>query len=504
LFKSFGLLLNFFFFKIDSSKLLGFLLPFFSSHSFSWLGNSRVLCVCVLFLEIASSESRHSLYRCCVRRVVSDKEAFILLFYVILPVTLLTLRLIYPTLNNIQTNHHQQQPTMAAALQQQQPSFTYNPFNPSCSALPCLQQVVGYTHNDAAEQLASCSSIFGYPVVSTVTLAVPPVYSTDISTSTYISISVSTSVATSTYESVSTSTGYIVVVQTDYTTTVVNTIISTAAASVLPEETFTKRSPSPERRLHRRCKGRPSSSSSVVPSSSVSVEACANLQAYASACACLDPEPVTVYASASTSVIPSTTVETIPSTSGTVVTSVLTSVVVQQDFATITSVLQSYTETTTTTTTTTSSSTTAPPPPIETLAFAASSSQLGVGGSLVFSGAGGQLSWSAVPAGSGSQFVLENGAMRLQISSIYKFRVGASAASASFGQVWIITDANVASKPTTEWYTPACSVHPTTRELTCATSNGLSVWWLCSSVVYLASPGTTFAQCSQVTIKATT
>ena len=397
---------------------------------------------------------------------------------------------------------------MAAALQQQQPSFTYNPFNPSCSALPCLQQVVGYTHNDAAEQLASCSSIFGYPVVSTVTLPVDPVYSTDISTSTYISISVSTSVATSTYESISTSTGYIVVAQTDYTTTVVNTIVSTAAASVLPEETFTKRSPSPERRIRRRCKGRPSSSlsSSVVPSSSVSVEACANLQAYASACACLDPEPVTVYASASTSVIPSTTVETIPSTSGTVVTSVLTSVVVQPDFTTITSVIQSYTETTTTTTTTTtaSSSTTAAPPPIETLAFVASSSQPGVGGPLVFSGAGGQLSWSVVPAGSGSQFVLENGAMRLQISSIYKFRVGASAASASFGQVWIITDANVASKPTIEWYTPACSVHPTTRELTCATSNGLSVWWLCSSVVYLASPGTTFAQCSQVTIKATT
>lgn len=95
---------------------------------------------------------------------------------------------------------------------------------------PCLLQVAGLKFKDPKEQIASCVSLFGFPVVPTITIPADPVYSTEVTTSTYIDISISTSVQYSTVESVSTSYEYVSKTTTEYTTTIVNTIVATHPA----------------------------------------------------------------------------------------------------------------------------------------------------------------------------------------------------------------------------------------------------------------------------------
>ena len=49
-------------------------------------------------------------------------------------------------------------------------SFPSNPYDALCTITPCLQQVAGIVDNNPVAQFSACASMFGSPVVTTVSV----------------------------------------------------------------------------------------------------------------------------------------------------------------------------------------------------------------------------------------------------------------------------------------------------------------------------------------------
>ncbi|KAK4459987.1 hypothetical protein QBC42DRAFT_288978 [Cladorrhinum samala] len=83
--------------------------------------------------------------------------------------------------------------------------LSYNSYNPTCTVDACLNQVVGYLDNKLLAQYASCTSLYGAPVVSTVTASPDVVFETVTSTVPYVDVTVEFTTIESTAQEISTS-----------------------------------------------------------------------------------------------------------------------------------------------------------------------------------------------------------------------------------------------------------------------------------------------------------
>ncbi|KAM7208366.1 hypothetical protein V8F20_001344 [Naviculisporaceae sp. PSN 640] len=270
---------------------------------------------------------------------------------------------------------------MAAA-----PPVLFNPVGAQCTLTasdPCLYQVAGYLDNNPQAQLSGCQSFFGFPIVPTVTLSAEPVYSTDIATSIYNDIVTSTQTLQLTSTETLTSTVTISETETEYTATVVNTLLTTEVATITtrvaaPATTTTPPAKRLRRRRGSRCKPRSSSvvttpvASASSPVSSTTgpsfplASACPNEAAYSSACACLELPAVTQSPDPITSIIRETKVITVTSTTFTTAVEVATQTVRAEDdvTTTATATLSTNRQTTTTVATTTTTTVNAPIPTV--------------------------------------------------------------------------------------------------------------------------------------------
>ncbi|KAK1750451.1 hypothetical protein QBC47DRAFT_418203 [Echria macrotheca] len=375
-----------------------------------------------------------------------------------------------------------------------------NPVNPQCNAGLCLQQVAGFLDYEPQAYIASCQSAFGIPVVPTVTVPSDPIFSTEISTSTYIDIVISTSFETSTVDQTSTVYEYVSETATEYTTTILNTLTSTAPAVVSTLTTTVapvkKRGPNKKRY---RCKSRTHSTtttSSAPTSSSVPIpESCADLAEFSSACACLELTPVTSSSPPSTTVVTSTVPSTVQSTTETVVTVAVTSVIVSQIQTTTTSTLTTETATTTTTTTTDTPAPTAlqsgsiaivdGPSPDYTihLSNSAPAYYLSAGASTP----------------NDPTFIFGQPALTLASDTSYGLYIRMS--TSSYGVMFITTPSYITTTAYT-WVTPTCSVEPGTQKLTCTTGTyALTHFWQCNGVMYMANTANTPGGCAEVHLK---
>ena len=375
-------------------------------------------------------------------------------------------------------------------------SVPYTPVSAQCNAGLCLNQVAGHQDNNPQAYLASCRSAFGFPAVPTVTVPSDPIFSTEVSTSTYIDIVISTSFESSTVSETSTVYEYVSETATEYSTTILNTLTSTAPAVASILAPLKKRGPS-KKRL--RCKSRThSTTTSSAPASSTAVpkpEACADLAEFSSACACLEPSPVTVYSPPSTTVVTSTVPSTIQSAIETIITIAVTSVIISQIQTTTTSTLTTETATTTTTTTTDIPAPTA----------------LATGGLVV---TGGTASGYAVTLASTQpalylsltsgatpvSFVLGQPSLALASDTSYAMFIRMS--TTGYGVVFITTQSYTSGSAYT-WAKATCSVEPGTQKVTCGTSTySLSRFLKCGSVVYMANAATTPGGCEEIHFKA--
>jgi len=378
-------------------------------------------------------------------------------------------------------------------------SFDYNLINPQCTISPCINQLAGYVDRSLQAYIASCQAAFGFPVVPTVTILSDPIYSTEISTSTYIDIFISSSFEYSTLEETSTLYEYVSETATEYSATIVNTLTST-----LPPAVTTSIAPAKKRGLKRRgCKSRispsavasssaPASSSSAVPFDGP--ENCINQAEFSSACACIEPRTVTEYAAPSTEVVYSTVPYTSQSTSGTVITIAVTSVIVSQIQTTVTETLTTETETTTTTTTTSSPTALA----TGSLFIAAGS---GAGNIIKLSGSSPAYSLSIAPASQGppTPFSL---APTWSLTTNANFELFVRLSTTSYGVVFLTTASYISTSAYT-WVAATCSVEPGTQNVTCVTATyGLQRFLMCGSVLYMAKPTTTPGGCVEVQLKA--
>ncbi|KAK3681788.1 hypothetical protein B0T22DRAFT_494774 [Podospora appendiculata] len=351
--------------------------------------------------------------------------------------------------------------------------FQYNRISAECTVAPCLRQVAGYVDHNPVAQFSACQSVFGFPVVPTVTLAVDPILSTSIATSTYIDVVISTSTVYSTLEQASTSYATVYQTATEYTTTLVNTLTTTVAPAV---SAVPKKRSNKKRGHHKRgnCKHSTSSglsSSSEAPSSTTSSSAlfpiatnCPSLAEYSSACACLEPATVTEYASAATSVVLETATTTIPSTTEAVVTVAVTTVVVKPATATLVSTL------TTLTATTTIATVTATPAPVVPQTFelvVADGPNAGVpvvtnGVSPAFT-----LAWvnGRIPVSLG----LTSAGTIPFLTSNTAFKMYVRASTSAYGIVFFTTP-SYASTTSYAWLPVTCSLAPSTLVMSCSTT----------------------------------
>jgi Predicted solute binding protein len=100
---------------------------------------------------------------------------------------------------------------------------TFNSYNPSCTIDPFLSHVVGWVNNDPAEQYASCTSLYGFPVVSTETPEVNVVFETITTTVSDTTIVVELTTTETTVAETSTSYETLLQTLTVYTATVTST-----------------------------------------------------------------------------------------------------------------------------------------------------------------------------------------------------------------------------------------------------------------------------------------
>lgn len=391
-------------------------------------------------------------------------------------------------------------------------AIPFNPIAAECTIMPCLWQVAGHINGDPAAQLSACQSIFGFPVVQTVTLPAEDIFSTRTSTTTDVVVVITTSTAYATAEETSTALETAESTITEYTTTVTSTVLTTVSAPA-PTVTVVKRG-SGSHKLKRRggCKPKttttsesstgtnePASSTTASmetdePTSTSPADVCADPSVYSSACACLEASPATVYVSAATSIIDEATTVTSFSTEGAAITVTVTDLDTVSGTTTLLSTLSTVTTVTTTVTATAS------PAPVAPTSFGlVLADGSNVGKSLVISGSALAyvFVWAngvgprtlGLPAAGGQPFV-EN-------SDTYKMYVRLS--TTSYGVVFFTTPAYVASSAFT-WAPVSCSVDAETLVMSCSTPN-LMRFLQCGSTIYMANANTTPGGCVEVHLK---
>lgn len=243
-------------------------------------------------------------------------------------------------------------------------SIIYNAYNPTCSYDACLQQVVGQVDGNPIAQFAACTARFGSPTLSTVTPSADIVYSTVTATSSYTDIVVTFITTTSTAQETVTSYTSVFETTTVYTTTFQSTVTETTDLPSMSVAPAKRDSPgSIQKRKKRGCRPRSSSSLPIASASSTVSQApfpeathCANLESYASACACINAaasaSTVTGTASTVTSTIYTTASTRVESVVESVVTVVESTVIVQPATTTTTATLDTGTTSIATVTTT--------------------------------------------------------------------------------------------------------------------------------------------------------
>ncbi|KAK3381567.1 hypothetical protein B0H63DRAFT_476058 [Podospora didyma] len=401
----------------------------------------------------------------------------------------------------------------------------YNPYNPTCSFSPCLQQVVGQVDGLPAVQYAACTSLFGSPTVSTVTPAIDIVFSTSTATSSYTDIIISLTTTTSTASE--TLTSYVTDIEssTAYTTTIASTLtVGTAAPTyILVKKDGGLKRKKKKKKKRGACKASsvsssaPSSSvSSSAPSSSAITEAssssssawsstaesstapfpeathCPSLEAYSSACACIDAvssaSAVTESASASTSVVYDTVSTTIPSVSISIVTVAETTVIVEHVTTTTTTVLQTAAATVVTVTTTTT-----PVGPTQTayvvlLDGSRAGKPLNVVSSYVQVASTGAGSKITVTVAEGSPWIPGQTSVTMWLHS----------ANSQVGVMFFETAGQGAANGD---IAVKCTVNPGTGLLSCTTAQGHSKFLVCGAYMYLANPTFGQSSCTETRLK---
>ena len=231
-----------------------------------------------------------------------------------------------------------------------------NSYNPVCAVSSCLQQVIGFTDQNPQAQYSACVSLFGSPVVTTITPSAEVVLETTTATVSYTDIIVSLTTKVSTIDET-------VTVSTDVyeTVTAYSTVLATVTTIAPLEAPSSSMAPAKMKRTQRRgCRGSTTSSESTAPSSSTAAPLfpiasnCPSLDEYSSACACIsavaNTQTVTDAASTVVSVIPETVTTEIPFTSVSTVELVVTETVTATATSTLTATLTSSLSGTTTVT----------------------------------------------------------------------------------------------------------------------------------------------------------
>ncbi|KAL2126702.1 hypothetical protein VTI74DRAFT_380 [Chaetomium olivicolor] len=233
----------------------------------------------------------------------------------------------------------------------------FNAFSQLCTTNQCLQQVIGRVDNNPLAQFNACTSIFGSPTATTVTMPAETVFSTTTLTMSYTDIIVPVSTASSTNYVTSTSYTQMLEIATEYSST--KTWMVNEVVTLQP-------TPTPKRALKRRGKCGAKTSPSILTTSSAApypiASNCPSLDEYSSACSCINAvsstATVTVPAPDTTSVVTVTESSIVQvTTSASVVTVIVPTTVVEPATSTITSTTTKLFETTITVT-----STTAPTP----------------------------------------------------------------------------------------------------------------------------------------------
>ena len=405
-------------------------------------------------------------------------------------------------------------------------SLVFNPISAECTVVPCLYQVA---HNNPAAQLSGCQSLFGFPLVPTVTSAADPVFSTVIETSTYTDIIISTSTAYSTVDDFLTSTETVSETATQYTTTVVNTVSATvtvtpakkkkrrrdfckgkssttpASSAFSASSTISAVSSEAPSSLAPSSSAPPSSapSSSSAPPSSTSATPlfplatdCPSLPDYSSACACLEPTTVTEYHDPITSIIHQTSVTTISSTTEAVVTVVTTTIIVKPATTTLTSTLSTLT-----TTTTTVQQTTTLPPPVPTSFGLVLRDGVNVGRSAALAGTAPAFTfvWAAGVSPATLHLDTSAGPAQPVLASGATYKMYVRLSTTSYGIVFFTTASYVSTSAYT-WLPVTCALNPVGLAISCSTTTGFVRFLQCGSNFYMANASTLPGGCAAVTL----
>ncbi len=232
-----------------------------------------------------------------------------------------------------------------------------NSYNPVCVVGSCLQQVIGYTDQNPQAQYSACASLFGSPVVTTITPSADVVLETTTATVSYTDIIVSLTTKVSTIDETVTVSADVYETVTAYSTVLAT--VTTIAPLEAPRSTMVPEKMK-KRTQRRGCRGSTTSSESTAPSSSTAAPLfpiasnCPSLEEYSSACACISAvattQTVTDAASTVISVIPKTVTTEIPFTSVSTVELVVTETVTATATSTLTATVTSSLSGTTTVT----------------------------------------------------------------------------------------------------------------------------------------------------------
>lgn len=386
---------------------------------------------------------------------------------------------------------------------------SFNAYDPVCTVNSCLNQVIGSLENNPVVQYASCTSLYGSPAVSTVTLAADVALETTTSTLSYTDIIIEVSTTESTALETSTSYASLFETETAYTTTVTKTdqAITTSVWNHPNPNPVQKRD---VRKKHRRrgCSAHPTSAvmvsstqvSSVMPSatplSSVPQSACTDSAQLYSACSCINAistvSLVTESASESTSTVHETISTTLTETSTSVVTIAITTVIVQPMTTTLVSTLQ-----TGTTTTTTSTATEISIAPIQTAKATFNAERNNQRHFLVNANGGvnhdltlgTSIGWIV---DGGSPYLEWNPAMTMWLRSV----------SITSGVVYFQTAEQ--ARVNSDGVPVTCSVDRATGVVSCLSGNGFSTFTMCGGWIYMTVPDWNSSQgCLGLTVRVT-
>ncbi|KAM7196207.1 hypothetical protein V8F33_006319 [Rhypophila sp. PSN 637] len=366
-----------------------------------------------------------------------------------------------------------------------------SPYNPTCTLSPCLFQVVGYGNNNALEQYAACTSLFGAPTVSTFTPT-----ETSYMTSTTV---VSTASAGTTLRKRRKKRRGVCKPKSSSSLSSVSSTLSEASSSETPVSTSTSQASSTEESLS------PTSSFSSTALFPTATD-CPSLEEYSSACACIhavsSASTITDVASTATSVTTTTVSTEIPSVTETTTTMLVSTVVVTTVVTTSTS---TFLTDTTTITTVTSTVVPAPPAASQTAALRVLAPAALAGRRLTTSGNPTALSIQNNDNAAGTALVLPTwtnaSGMQLLLASSPNLRLYGQNNSSVRQRLIFVTSGTAAGSGHNAIM---CRVDAG-QTLTCTRiNNGWTRLIQCANEVYIASPTYVNAACTELTLRVDT